>query len=75
MQAAGDSKRTDSPVEHPALSEIVSLVGIGGFLATCYKSNLISHCRVIPELKRVLSFEIDCRKTGVERALFGNFFS
>ena len=26
MQAAGDSKRTDSPAEHSALSEIVSLV-------------------------------------------------
>ena len=26
MQAADDSKRSDSPVEHSALSEIVSLV-------------------------------------------------
>ena len=52
IQAADDSKRTDSPAEHSALSEIVSLVMI---LRSKYLENALRICSNFAKTEAIMA--------------------
>ena len=67
MQAADDSKRTDSPAQHSALSEIVSLVGKQSL--SLFQGNM-----VFQQNRRCnFSHFLDMIKTGLFFTLFSYF--